>query len=221
MELSFYTDRMKSKRQLKISLVGLVAAVVAVLAGVVAQFIYIGHPSDSEMIASFHRDKESLEKIASMFCDENPVVEYIEPSGKAFAGSWTCQGSPERIRKFRQLFQECDLKEGVRRVDDDFIAIPLSFRMHSEHSGSTKGYAFLFDDPVERKPVFSTLDWFYPDQKRVNYRHIEGPWYLYLEFATYQQIGPSEVNEEEIARAGEYNSKRLGVKPKPQKVRSR
>lgn len=52
-------------------------------------------------------------------------------------------------------------------------------------------------------------------EERFNFKHIEGPWYLFVAFGTYQMVGALPVNDEQMKTIEEYNRKRLGAESKP------
>jgi hypothetical protein len=91
--------------------------------------------------------------------------------------------SEERWKAYRRAFAVLDLRTGVTVVDDGLL-----LHRHSEgflDTGSSKGFAFMMriPDPVLVLPSLD-IDPYKTepsDYYAIRYRHLEGPWYLYVD----------------------------------------
>jgi len=154
--------------------VGLVGA--SIVAGMV---LYSPLPSDDFLIKSFRDKRASFSSLVATFEDISSDSKDGEAITEATRGIATS--------RYTQLLQVCKAQD-VRR---DSLMIKIAMASDDgDEQGQTKGIAYV----TGYRPfmeLYNSLDGpFFNGGARVNLRHIEGPWYVYLEYYALQQLKP-------------------------------
>ena len=87
----------------------------------------------------------------------------------------------ERLKVYRGLFDELDLSAGIEGYEEKDVVWFHASTYGLSVTGSGKGYAYLKERP---KLVVDNLDTYWSQDGRsfTTFRHLEGNWYLYLDY---------------------------------------
>lgn len=154
----------------RLSLLSVAVIVIAVLAGAAN---YSPLPSDEMVIRRFKGNRANFEILASMF--ENDSATYVSNNRACRSDT---QIPDTRLSNYSELLKLC-------HSDDVSIdSCMIKFRMASddhEKQGRSKGLARVdcYQDVME---LYSSLDGsFFNGETRMSLRHVDGPWYVYVE----------------------------------------
>lgn len=138
------------------------------------------HPSDQSLLGNFQEHKAEFNQLLQMFLADKGLGR-VAYSFTRPADPQTIGISAERLQQYRTMFSRLGLSEGIEGYDEKEAVWFRASAMGLSVSGSSKGYAYLKDPPPI---IVGNLDSYRsPDGKSVGaFRHIEGNWYLYLEY---------------------------------------
>ena len=144
-------------------------------------------PTDAEMIERFRRDRVVLEHLVAMI-QENPGLRRV-------GATWTKPADPAsvgvtagRLADYRRNLQQIGLEHGFSSWDGgehiEFIATSREIPLHAD----IKAYVWSSTGRFGDGPVLDSLDDTSKYEERKHngerraqaYRHIEGPWFLYV-----------------------------------------
>lgn len=138
------------------------------------------HPSDAELLANFQKHKPEFDHLLQMFVADKGLgrvaPDFTRPSDPRTVGV-----SLERLSEYRKIFRALGLANGIEGYDEKAQVWFMASSQGLSVTGSGKGYAYTSERPVL---VVDSLDnyWSKDGQSFVAFRHIEGNWYLYLEY---------------------------------------
>jgi hypothetical protein len=151
------------------------------LAAAVGTALFVGgcgHPSDGSIIRRFYSDKSAYERLSVMALQDNHLWRvaqswYRTTLGANFHKAKNGLLSSERWKRYRDLFAELDLGDGVS-IDDGNVYF-LVDSMGIVGSGSTKGIAFI---SLKDKIQSSSDD----ASHGITYKQIEGNWFIFRDW---------------------------------------
>jgi hypothetical protein len=138
------------------------------------------HPTDDTLLANFQSHKTEFNQLLQMFFADKGLgrvaKEFTRPANPA-----DVKVTAERLSEYRQLFNKLDLRAGIEGYGQKDVITFYASTQGLAVSGSSKGFAYLKDPP---KLLVEKLDGYRsPDGKSFTaFRHIEGNWYLFLEY---------------------------------------
>lgn len=141
---------------------------------------FAGHPKDSELINNFQAQKADFEKLLQMFLSDKDLVrvayDFTRPADIQSIGV-----NEQRINEYRELFRKLNLSAGIEGYGDKEIVTFYVSTQGLSVTGSSKGYAYTKNYP---QLVVDDLDTYQPagGKSFTAYKHIEGNWYLYLDY---------------------------------------
>lgn len=141
----------------------------------------IPHARDQEMIENFELYKQDFERLRSMILEDSRLervdMDWTSPADPASAGV-----TLDRIETYRELCRRIGVRRGIEAFDPTRRRIHfLASTQGLSISGSCKGYAWLADPPMQLE---GSLDGLLERAQNsfTAYRHLEGGWFLYLDF---------------------------------------
>jgi len=138
------------------------------------------HPADAELLKNFQTHQVEFEQLLKMFLADKELgrvaPDFTRPDDPRTVGV-----SPERLGEYRSLFKTLGLSNGIEGYKEKDLVYFHSSAQGLAVSGSGKGYAFAVIRPAL---VVDNLDNYRSRDSRsfTAFRHIEGNWYLYLDF---------------------------------------
>lgn len=138
------------------------------------------HPSDQTLLNNFQTHKSEFNQLLEMFLADKGLgrvaYSFTRPERPESIGV-----SPDRLGEYRKLFGRLGLSEGIEGyVEKDTVWFHASAQGLSV-TGSGKGYAYLTKPPplvVDNLDNYRSQD----GKSFAAFRHIEGKWYLYLDY---------------------------------------
>ena len=138
------------------------------------------HPTDAQLLDRFSLERATFESLLSMFREDRSLgrvaPDFTRPDDPATVGV-----SAQRVSEYRRLCKALGLQSGIEGYDGKSTIWFNASSTGLAVTGSGKGYAYVASAP---DLVVPSLDAFEPPdaQSFTAYRHIEGNWYLYLEY---------------------------------------
>jgi hypothetical protein len=138
------------------------------------------HPSDQSLLDNFHSHKDEFNQLLKMFLADKGLgrvaYDFTRPERPETIGV-----SQDRLQQYRKLFSRLDLSEGIEGYDEKDLVWFHASAIGLSVTGSGKGYAYLTKPPPL---LVDNLDnyWSKDGNSFTAFRHIEGNWYLYLDY---------------------------------------
>ena len=138
------------------------------------------HPSDKVLLSEFQSHKAEFDKLLQMFLTDKGLgrvaYSFTRPENLNEIGI-----SEQRLREYRDLFDELSLSAGIEGYDEKEAIWFHASTYGLSVSGSSKGFAYLTKPP---QLVVDSLDGYRSKDGRsfTAFRHIEGNWYLYYDY---------------------------------------
>lgn len=138
------------------------------------------HPADEVLIKNFNAHKVEFNQLLQMYLSDKGLGrvahDFTRPANPAEIGI-----TPERIAEYRQRFHKLSLRAGIEGYDEKDTVWFYASTQGLAVSGSKKGYAYVTKKPeliVEKLDGYRSAD----GKSFSAFRHIEGNWYLFLDF---------------------------------------
>jgi hypothetical protein len=138
------------------------------------------HPSDQSLLTNFQNHRTEFDQLLQTFLADKGLgrvaYDFTRPENPQTIGI-----SPDRLQQYRKLFGRLGLSEGIEGYDEKDLVWFHASAQGLSVTGSGKGYAYLTKPPPL---VVDSLDnyWSKDGKSFTAFRHIEGNWYLYLEY---------------------------------------
>ncbi len=150
------------------------------------------HPKDAVLIGNFNAHRGEFEELLQMFQADRSVGRVGSDFTRSASFFDECTGpnawngkeieiTKERLSDYRRRFASLGLPKGIEgSCDKDYIWFYAS-SMGLSVTGSSKGYVYAAKTP---STVVGNLDdyWSSDGKSFSAFRHLEGNWYLYLEY---------------------------------------
>lgn len=138
-------------------------------------------PSDVAMTANLMANRATFDRLLAMIQEDRGLlrvdVDWTDPADPEQAGI-----SPARIAEYRRLMQAIGVTRGFSADEKRHGIHFIAWASGLSTRGRSKAYVWSSTGKFEDAQVASSLDETWRDGGRHvwAYRHLDGPWYLYL-----------------------------------------
>lgn len=138
------------------------------------------HPKDEDLLQRFRTHRQEFEQLLQMFREDKGLGR-VAPDFTRPANTNEVGVTKERIDEYRRLFRTLGLSAGIEGYGERDAVFFYASTQGLSVSGSSKGFAYLTKRPAL---LVDQLDGYRsPDGRSFSaFRHIEGNWYLQLDF---------------------------------------
>lgn len=138
------------------------------------------HPSDQALLSQFQSHRSEFNHLLQMFVADKELgrvaYNFTRPANPAEIGI-----SEQRLQEYKQLFDKLGLTAGIEGYDEKEVIWFIASTQGLGVSGSAKGFTYLEKPP---SLLVDSLDGYRSKDGKsfTAFRHLEGKWYLYLDY---------------------------------------